>query len=70
MILYDWKCKRGHGFEELTSPTMKELDCPTCGETATRLVSAPRALLDGCSGDFPGAAQKWERQHQAKNYED
>ena len=63
MILYDWKCKKNHAFEELASSTTKELPCPNCGARAIRQVSAPLAVLEGVTGDFPGAAMKWEKKH-------
>ena len=31
-----------------------------CGKPATRLIAAPRCQLEGITGDFPGAALKWE----------
>ena len=66
MLLYDWECTNKHKFEELSSSDTKELDCPTCGKVAKRQISAPRAVLEGVTGDFPGAAMKWERQHRSK----
>ena len=41
--------------------------CPECGELSNWvLVSAPTINLDGCSGDFPGAADKWVRMRAEK----
>lgn len=67
MILYDWKCKKEHKFEELASSDTKELPCPECGAKAIRQVSAPSIELEGITGDFPGAAAKWEKLHTPKS---
>jgi PHP family Zn ribbon phosphoesterase len=37
-----------------------------CGGEAKRIISPVRSLLDGASGDFPGAAIKWTRDHERK----
>lgn len=62
MILFDFMCvKCDAEFEELVSSDKLTAPCPECGSEGTRLISAPRARLDGCSGHFPGEALKWER---------
>jgi len=35
-----------------------------CGGEAKRIISPVRCRLDGASGDFPGAAIKWTRDHE------
>ena len=43
------------------------LDAPvgcSCGAVAKRIISPVRCKLDGTSGDFPGAAIKWAREHE------
>ena len=35
----------------------------SCGGEAKRIISPVRCSLEGASGDFPGAAMKWERDH-------
>ena len=41
--------------------------CPECRELSNWvLISAPTINLDGCSGDFPGAADKWVRMRAEK----
>lgn len=37
--------------------------CGTCGGEAKRIISPIKCKLEGVSGDFPGAAMKWERDH-------
>lgn len=65
-LMHDFMCineEDPHIFEKFT-----DLDknpnpvCPECGELANRvLISAPRITLDGCSGDFVGASDRWVR---------
>lgn len=38
----------------------------SCGGDAKRIISPVRTHLEGVSGDFPGAAIKWERDHARK----
>lgn len=43
------------------------LDAPvgcSCGAVAKRIISPVRCKLEGTSGDFPGAAIKWAREHE------
>jgi Zn finger protein HypA/HybF involved in hydrogenase expression len=40
--------------------------CGSCGGEAKRIISPVRCTLEGVTGDFPGAAIKWERDHGAK----
>lgn len=59
--LYEFICtgEENHLFEKYTDETNKTVICPHCGELSNRIVSAVRCELDGCSGDFPGAAISW-----------
>jgi hypothetical protein len=66
--VYDFKCPLGHVTEHFVDSEIVEVQCH-CECMAERQVSAPRFELDGTSGDFPGAADKWERtraSHMAK----
>jgi len=40
--------------------------CGECGGEARRIISPVRCTLDGTSGDFPGAAIKWARDHERR----
>jgi len=66
--VYDFECSKGHITEKFCHGRGELLGaCDTCGETLThymRIVSAPRFTLEGWSGAFPGAAMKWEQQHE------
>ena len=63
-LIFDFKCPSGHTTESLVDTGVFEAPCKTCTETAARQISAPKAMLDGTSGHFPGAADKWARQHE------
>jgi len=64
--MYEFQCSHcNHYFEELTEYT-QTLPCPKCSSNADKLISAPRAKLEGYSGSFPGAAAAWEKKHKQK----
>jgi hypothetical protein len=58
--VFDFVCHNGHRVERFVNDDIVENECE-CGALGKRVISAPRAQLDGTSGDFPGAADKWER---------
>lgn len=66
MIIVDFCCEQNHVLESFVSRETQEIDCPICGNVAKRIISAPRFILDGCSGDFPTAADKWVKQREEK----
>lgn len=61
MPIYEFKCPDGHLSERqlpMTSET-RQLDCPECGVTATRIISAPAVRrTDGKVARAVDAAQK------------
>jgi hypothetical protein len=64
-IMLDFMCSKEHISEQLVKAGTDWVICSTCGETAGRLVSAPRIALDGISGDFPTASAKWEQRRES-----
>jgi putative FmdB family regulatory protein len=42
------------------------LCCPECGAEARFIISAPRISLEGLTGDFPGAYDRWEKVRKQK----
>lgn len=58
--VYDFRCPLGHVTEHFVESDIVEVQCH-CECMAERMIPAPRAKLDGCSGDFPTAADKWEQ---------
>lgn len=61
--VFDFVCSNGHYFEEFVSGDVTMSRCG-CGADAKRVLSATPFYLDGSSGHFPGAASKWEREHE------
>jgi hypothetical protein len=61
----DYRCSKGHTFEMFHQSTVAPVwaTCD-CGQPAEKILSAPRFTLEGWSGAFPGAAMKWEQQHE------
>jgi putative FmdB family regulatory protein len=68
--LFEFQCSKCKEiFEELTE--YKQVSqCPSCGSDANKLISAPRAQLEGISGAFPGASWAWEKKHKFKPTQD
>ena len=61
--VFDFVCNIGHSSEVFADDAIKQLVCPICGDVAHRVISKPRFKLDGVSGAFPTAADKWARDH-------
>lgn len=66
MMLFDFKCEKGHVTEKLVRSDTKEITCPECDSPALKQISAVRSKLDHISGDFPGATMKWAKQREQK----
>lgn len=66
MRVYDVQCNQCGTVDELfvSNPQSAERDCPHCATgTQLKMLSAPRFELEGITGDFPGAANKWADRH-------
>jgi putative FmdB family regulatory protein len=64
MILFDFRCKDcTYMFERLTKGD-EAPQCPECGGPTTRLIATPTISLEGLSGHFPTAADKWAKKHE------
>lgn len=67
MKVYDFVCPQGHRNEMFVANSdVREQLCLDCGHTAHRTMPAPRAQLEGITGDFPGAAMAWEKKRAQK----
>lgn len=60
--VFDFQCKE-HKTEHFVDASTSEVVCSVCGERAFRVVSMPGFKLDGITGSFPTAADKWARVH-------
>ncbi len=61
--VYDFKCPKGHVFEKFVTSDTTTSRCD-CGDTGTKMLSAPTFVLDGHTGDFPGRHLKWIKEHE------
>jgi len=65
-MIYEFRCSKGHITEYLLA--VKDMDsvqpCKSCKKEAKRIISVPHFTLEGVSGDFPTAADKWARVHE------
>jgi hypothetical protein len=64
--VFDFKCAAGHVSEHFVEPGTAAVQCPHCDQLALRQISAPRFELEGITGAFPGAADKWVRDRESK----
>jgi hypothetical protein len=64
-IMNDFECVKGHKEEYFVDRNVMSVTCRHCGNDATKLLSAPRIALDGCSGDFPTASDAWIRRRKS-----
>ena len=64
MPTYEYLCDECH---EVSTDLRKVVDrsepmaCSVCDGTARFIVSTPQIMLEGISGDFPGAADRWAK---------
>ncbi len=63
--IFDARCKSCDTVFETFDYLDATVRC-SCGGEAKRIISPVRCTLDGTSGDFPGAAIKWARDHEHK----
>lgn len=64
--IFDFQCSNGHVFEAFIDSETRQTPCKECSETANRLISPVRSVLDPISGTFPGATMKWARDRASK----
>ena len=71
--VFDFRCTYcDHVTEAFVEESVTEIPCPArdgshprCGHPALRQIAAPRFALDGMSGDFPTAADAWEKRRES-----
>jgi len=60
----DFRCEScGVVTEKFLTDDVDTISCK-CGDTAVRVLSSPRFVLEGTSGDFPGSHMKWIKEHE------
>lgn len=60
-IMSDFECADGHVTEALREDSVRTIVCPHCGKDAIKALAAPRSKLEGFSGAFPDAYDRWAR---------
>ena len=60
-IMSDFLCDEGHVTEALREDSVRTISCPICGKDAVKSVSAPAIKLEGFTGAFPDAYDRWTR---------
>jgi putative FmdB family regulatory protein len=65
-MFYEYKCEEHGVFEEVRSMAERDklTECPKCGQASKRIISTGTIQLEGISGHFPDAAEKWARMHE------
>lgn len=75
--VFDFRCPEGHVTEHFVGSDWREGDAvrcshaefggklTPCGKPAMRQLAAPRAKLEGITGAFPGAADKWQKDRES-----
>jgi hypothetical protein len=59
--MFDFLCQDGHESERLVDDSIRTIECPACGKDANRLVSSPQVKLEGFTGAFPDAYDRWSK---------
>ncbi len=63
-ILNDFVCSNGHISEHFVQHDQRTVVCSVCGNEAHRKLAAPKSKLEGITGSFPGAADRWAKMHE------
>ncbi len=63
MRLFDFRCPCGKLFEDLVKSDVTTSRC-SCGLDAKRVISPVRSNLEGISGDFPDAHDRWVKRRE------
>lgn len=64
--IFEFICEQNHITEALVDDESRTIKCRDCSGVATRMISMPAIKLEGWSGSFPGAANKFDRLHRDK----
>lgn len=65
MVLYRYHCVEHGEFEAFNAIANREsCSCPKCGKDTQYMVASPRIKLEGITGHFPTASDKWAKLHE------
>ncbi len=59
-LIRDFVCECGESYERFVDVDCKTIECD-CGKQARRIIGMPNVSLEGITGAFPGAHDKWAR---------
>lgn len=63
--VFDFRCAQGHVSEHFVEAGTQVVECPQCDQLALRQIATPRVQLEGITGAFPGATDKWARNRES-----
>lgn len=63
-VLYDVECTQCGNVDEVFGELGAAARCTVCSSESKRIISPVRCKLEGVTGHFPGAAMKWQREHE------
>ena len=64
--IFEFFCGNNHLTEQFIDEDARTTICRECGAEAMRQISTPRISLEGITGAFPGAADKWVKKRAEK----
>ena len=59
--MFDFLCDNGHVSERLVDDSIRTLECSECDKETVRVISSPQVKLEGFSGAFPDAYDRWAK---------
>ena len=62
-VLYDARCESCNNVDEMYGRKEDAVRCSVCSSPSHAIISPVTFILDGSTGDFPGAAMKWNKAH-------
>lgn len=63
-MIFDFKCPSGHVSEKNVPSSTRSAPCLQCGADAVRIISGTSVSLPGWDPGYPGAYDKWARDHE------
>ena len=64
--IFEFLCDNDHLTEQFIDENVRTAICRKCNTSAMRIISTPRINLEGITGAFPGAADKWVKKRAEK----